>query len=543
MSGFLNSKIESVVSRNSRVLIFFSLAVLIFYGNILFGNFVFDDNIFIENNVQIRSLVNFSEIYQSSTTLGSGLSGDNFYRPNQQFIYTLLYSLFGLTPFFFHLVPLALHVLNGFLLFILFTWLGVSRRSSFLGALIFLLHPALTQAVSYISGLSEPLVTTSILSVLLIFIRAMEKMPTKKFLLWLLSACAIFSLGLLSKESQFTAFPLTILLSIFLYKNKNLDNWVRPASFIFTFGVLSALYIYLRLNFLNFTGNLGLTDATNLYTQSLSVRLTTFVHVLPEYFKMLLFPARLYYEKPYFAVSTLLSPQSLVSLAMIILGAYWSLLSLIRRNGKAFFGLGWFILALAPFSGIIPTNAIYLEHWLYLPIIGLIFCLVILFDKYREFSKKILPGILLVVLVVFGFRIMVRNLQWADPIKFYENELRFAPESARLHNNLAMELSDRRDCPSAIKHYREAIVLSDSYPQTHHNLARCLEATGELNEAFLEYLRALEIEPSFPYSLAALYNLLSKVGDLRAEYFLELYERRQNGEVIDIRDIQEALVK
>src|SRR3989338_6872261 len=47
MPDFINYKIQKIISKNSFVFLVFVCAVLFAYGNILFGDFVFDDNIFI----------------------------------------------------------------------------------------------------------------------------------------------------------------------------------------------------------------------------------------------------------------------------------------------------------------------------------------------------------------------------------------------------------------------------------------------------------------------------------------------------------------
>ena len=104
----------------------------------------------------------------------------------------------------------------------------------------------------------------------------------------------------------------------------------------------------------------------------------------------------------------------------------------------------------------------------------------------------------------------MRNAEWGDSVKFYENELKYTQTSARIYNNLAMELSDRGECHTAIVNYEKAVSLNDIYPQTHHNLARCLEYLGKPDQAFKEYLKALEIQPSFPYSLNAINDLVRR---------------------------------
>lgn len=536
MFEYINSKLEWLSSKNSLVVISLSIIVLFVYGNILFGDFVFDDNIFIENNMQIRSPANIEAIYQSSTTAGSGLTGDNFYRPNQQFIYTILYSFFGLNPFFFHLVPILFHILNGFLLFLIFIRLGISRKTSFLSSLLFLLHPVLTQAVSYISGLSEPLVGTTILGTVLIFQEAIKNIERQKFYKLLLAGISVFIIGLFSKESQMVSLIFIALIYIFQWR-KGRDDWFRPFVFIGLLAILFSLYMFARVSILNFTGNIGLTDMVTPYTQSIWVRLSTFVHILPEYFKMILFPWNLNYEKPYIAYDTLASFQSILGLTVIVGGLIASLVSLFKRK-EFFLGFMWFLLALVPVSGIIPVNSMYLEHWLYMPIIGIILLLAFWFEKRNQKTKNIATLILVCILFLFSVRIIARNIEWGNPIKFYQNELRYTQDSARIFSNLAMEQADAGDCQAAIPNYLKAIEVSDSYPQSHHNLARCYIETKEYEKAANEYLRALYIEPNFSYSLIGLYNLLGGLGDTRSKNVLELI---QSGRMLTISDIENAL--
>ena len=472
--------LDRIFSSNLKTFFLLLGITSLFYSNILLGGFVFDDNIFIENNTQVKSL-DIAGIYRSSTTAGAGLSGDNFYRPNQQLIYATLHALFGLSPFWFHLVSILAHVINGFLLFLLFIRIGFARSQAVFGSALFLLHPILTQAVSYVSGLSEPLVLMSILGTVILFDKS-----------WFVASAVVFAVGLFSKENQSIAIGLVALLAYFRYMRGELEAPKKIIVFIFSLLSLSFLYFLFRP---------GTLDFSSYSAPELSTRLLTFLHVLPQYAKMLFWPLPLYYEKPYTFVP-FFTPSSLLSIALIISGIWASFHSIVKKRGEIFLGLGWFAVVMTPFLGIVPMNAVYLEHWLYIPIIGIIICLIYFFD-----FKKHWP-IIFIVLILFGVRITFRNLEWGDPIKFYKNELRYTDNSARIYVNLGMEFAERGDCSSAMSLYRQAIGMNDTYPQTHHNLAVCLEETGDISGAKEEYLKALKINPYFPYSRAALEKLL-----------------------------------
>ena len=98
---------SKVLSRKLYIYLFLFVVTLVAYAPALRGPFFFDDNIFIEHNVSVQNF-DLKQIYTSSTTAGSGLSGDNFYRPNGQAIFALLTWLFGLSPLISHFVKQGL---------------------------------------------------------------------------------------------------------------------------------------------------------------------------------------------------------------------------------------------------------------------------------------------------------------------------------------------------------------------------------------------------------------------------------------------------
>ena len=508
---------QKLLSKNLYVYVFFFCVTIIVYAGVLNGPFFFDDNIFIEHNVSVRSF-DIAKIYSSSTTAGSGLSGDNFYRPNAQILYALLFFLFGLWPFIFHLVLIILHVSVGFLIFLLFCDLGIRREYSFIGCLLFLLNPIQTEAVSYISGFSEPLMLISMIGILILFARGLSE---KDGFNWkkILAIILLTVIGFFSKENAIILSGLILIVWLYLYKRGQILNQ-RKALWIWTVvAALSLIYLSLRFTVFNFTsgmtGGFGISTFSNSYTESILIRLITFVSILYQYVSLILFPVGLHYEKPYLAYDTLLSLSGIFGLIIILGGVYLSYRSIKYGKGVFFLAYSWFFVSILPVSGIIPTNAMYLEHWLYIPIIGIIFAVTYLLSLYERSHEgrqenNLFIFVTIIILFIYGIMTFVRSQDWADPIRFYKNELRYTTNSARIYNNLAMEMANRGKCGVAMPYYYEAISINDSYPQTHHNLGRCLEDMGKTKEAILEYQKALIIDPAFYYSSDRLKILLNK---------------------------------
>lgn len=600
---------QHIIQNNLRVFLLLFFAGFAIYANVIPGKFLFDDNLFIENNEQIKSLSNIPELYFSSVTGGSSVKADNFYRPNQQAVNALLYAAFGLDPVPFHILSILFHIVNSFLIFILFLELGIGRNGSFFSSLVFLIHPINTQAVSYISGMADPMGLMFVLASLLFFLKNFKtvrisanqapsglqgnvfrtsdqrvlrtgksenqgaksntgNVPVSRFhtIAPVFFSILFFIAAIFTKENTIVFPALAFISFIFLSgKPSSLKSFLREnKSIILLLGIyfsIAGLYLYFKFTALNFAGTHGLTDQKNIYTENLHIRLITFLNILPEYFKMMLFPLRLNYEKPYTAFVDFQRAEGLSGMLLFVLGSGIAIYHLYKKfkmpapSGKApgtsarkgaegffFFSFAWFFICLAPVSGIIPVNAMYLEHWLYYPVIGVIFYGAKTYERQKNFIKNIFFFLIILLCLAFSARTVWRNSEWADGIKFYKNELKYADRSARMHNNLAMIYADEKKCPLAIQHYKKAIALYDVYPQTHHNLARCYEATGNINGAVNEYVNALLLYPDFIHSHRCLFNIFQSAGDTaHAAIFKNFLSRLQKGETINPEEITGAI--
>jgi len=124
------------------------------------------------------------------------------YRPLASFgYYWVIRSLFGLNPDAFHLISLAVHLLNAILVAWLVSRLGCSRLASLFVSLIYAAH------ISHWHGLvtttfQEVLATFFVFSALAAFLRTESSLGSEKFTPTLALAC--FGAALLSKESSFS---------------------------------------------------------------------------------------------------------------------------------------------------------------------------------------------------------------------------------------------------------------------------------------------------------------------------------------------------
>ncbi len=522
----------------SNLLIFLMLLLIAFavYSPVLKGPFLFDDEFFIEKNESVCSF-QVKTIYSTSVTQGANIGG-NFYRPNQQFAFALIHKLFGQKPVAFHAFSILCHVLCAFLLFIFLAGLSFSRTGSLIGSALFLLHPVQTEAVSYISGLADPLSVLFLLPGLIFLSKALKENAAIK---WFALSVLFFMLALFTKENMVVFLPLALIVASYLYFSVQ-TIWRNKTTVWFgVFIILAVGYLILKFTVFKFEDEAGLTSEKNLYTDNLHIRIITFFNILPQYFKMFLFPKDLNYEKPYTAFTELLNMRAFISLLAVSVFAYS--VYIIKNKPALFFAGAWFFAALAPFTGIVPLISMYLEHFLFVPIIVLIIFVIILYEFLA--AKKMSFGFAMViipVLLLFSVRTFSRNREWANIEKFYLNELKYSQDAIRIYNNLGMFYADKKQYSKAISYYKKAIQKWDNFPQPHHNIANIYIDMNRPEDALNELYNALRIDPNFLYSLDKLQMLYAAYGRQdKSDIIRGWITQIQQGGKIDFRQVDELM--
>ena len=187
----------------------------------------------------------------------------------------------------------------------------------------------------------------------------------------------LFLLGLLSKETA-VVFPGLIIACLYLTSPQRLNfkTYLRvwPLVLIvlaFMIWRLSSSAFdgpqtYARLYDMPGFGNL------RLYSENPSWRLYTFFATLPGYAGLLLWPAGLHMERQFPVYAVPWTPMALGGVAIVAVAAAQIIWGKGKRGLPLSWGLLWFGAAHFPDSGLlVPVNSLFLEHWMYLPTIGL----------------------------------------------------------------------------------------------------------------------------------------------------------------------------
>lgn len=459
------------------------------YANSLFNGFVWDDEEQIVNNAIIQNLYNWPQIFSGATfsTGGAGLSGW-FFRPFLTLYYMLNFAVWKNSAFGFHLVQVIFHIVNSLLLFFIIRKLlkkgneAISLWISAILSVIFAVHPAFVEAVSYIAAVNYVMLTFFNLLALYAVLKA--KNVSLKLLLSV--SLLIFS-GLLFNESSIVIIPI-LAIYLFIFKDNNWKKWISSLTMI------AAFYFFVRLILVKTP--IRHPEFSNISEANLMSRIITIPKEILSYLKVLFFPKDLAVSQ-HFVVKSVSSPDFLIPfMAAAFFFASLLLIAIKFKSKLIFWGLCWFVVGFGLVSNIFPLDMTIAERWIYFPGIGLFLVLAGIIDILLDKSKKaILPlsVIFLMVLTIFSIRTMARNTNWHDGYTLFSNDVNISKNSFDLENNLGVELFRRGDFKNAKVRFENSIALQPKWYFAYNNLGAVYEQEKNYQKAKELYYKTLAI--------------------------------------------------
>ncbi len=461
----LNNKRETIL----QVILIIALGFVV-YGNSIKGKFIWDDYGLVKGNEYIKNWSNLPKIITEDFGVGGGTKS-NFYRPLQTVVHMAGYSLWGFKTAGYHLTSILTHILAAVALYFLLRGLLHKKTISFVASLLFVAHPINTEAVCYISGLSDPLSLVFMLSCLIFYIKSLDSKNVTLYILSLLS----FVFALFSKENA-VVLPVLILLYHYAF-GKNVEI-KKPILF---FGILMG-YILLRLTTLNPLGRSPLTIV------GLLERIPVFFAAIADYLRLLLLPFDLHIEygnRIFKFTDTKVILGLIMSFSLIIFAFIKK-----KDNAVSFFAIAWFFITLLPVSNIYPVSySFMMEHYLYAPALGFFLILSGLLchplkNKISVLSARLCTAMLL----IFYSYLTVKQAEcWKEPITFYKRTLRYAPNSWRFYNELGIEYANAGNNSGAEGAYREALKINPDAVGVYYNLGNLYKKMGNKESSLAMY--------------------------------------------------------
>ena len=521
---------EGYPHASSSAFAFAVLALLagLVYANALSNQFVFDDYDLVVDEPQIRSLTKIPEI------LGLG-DERRRYRPVRFVSYSFDYFFFELDPRGYHLFNLLYHVLNAFLVYLIVRRLVKNPRVSLLAAVLFVVHPIQTDAVTYISGRRDVLSTLFYLAGFYAFLRYRAGTRATVRAAYLALVFIALVLGLFTKEMVVTL-PIMMLAHdwyrLLPSSHARIDlSFLRSmaATLVSVIRTYARLYVpILTVAGLFVIEKLLINNPSRmegLYGTTYVLHFLTMCRVFTTYVGLLCFPVTMNADYSYnaFPVTTsLFDPVALGALLlMALLALGW--LKMLQRHKDAAFGGLWFFVTLLPVSQIAPHHELMAEHYLYLPSVGFCLLAALGFEKLlaSERTRSVATAVLGILVLALSVRTVMRNRDWRDNVTLWEKTVLTAPNSSRAHDNLGTAYARQGQFRKAIVHFEEALAISPQNFHALHHMGDAYYATEKLDQARTAYHEAIRWQgddAEIHFSLGRVLGQLGEVDEARSAF-------------------------
>jgi tetratricopeptide (TPR) repeat protein len=409
------------------------LAVLAAYANAFGGSFQFDDF-----NVIVRQ--------GAVHSLGAWWDSMPGIRPLLKLSYAFSWS-FGGGTVAFHALNVALHAANAWLVWsilrVLFERMGVDAdgTAALAAALLFALHPAQTEAVTYISGRSVSLMASFYLGAVLAHLQGRRAM-----------SLLLFALALAVKEVAVTL-PAALMLCDaldqrrpFAWRETLRRTALHWTLLVLAFAAMAALPRYREML------------ATSLALRAPAEQLGLQLGALARHVGVLVL-----------ALPPNIDPQ----VAPLPAGALFAVLAalavgiaLLRAQPWHALALLWFLLHLAPTNSLLPRLDAANDRQLYLASIGPL-ALAGLALAWMPRGRALAIAALS---LVRGAGTVLRHQDYRTEVALWSDTVRHSPDKARAWNNLGYALQLESRPAEARRAYERALALDPEHLPARINL-------------------------------------------------------------------------
>jgi hypothetical protein len=458
---------KSAVSRRTLpAAVILSALTLLAFSNSFQSGFAWDDEYLILKDPRIRGATaeNIGLIFRHTYWWPTGEAG--IYRPLTTLSYLFNYSILGQReqPAGYHLINLILHTMN--VLLVYFLALRLIRRfwpSVFIAA-VWGVHPVLTESVTNIVGRADLLAAFGILSGFLIYLKSTESMGWRRRAL-LTGLMAVTCVGVYSKESAVMIAGVIALYELAWCRERRQAR----ARLLGGLAVLPpiALMLWQRSAALATAApaEWPFTDNPIIGADFWTGRLTA-IAVIARYLRLAVWPAKLSVDYSYSEIP--LARGSVGdSLAWTTVAAAVIVIALLyRSNRTAFFFACFAALTFLPTANLLfPIGTIMAERFLYLPLIGLVACVVLAIYSIERRFPPIAPAVLCLMVAGLAVGAWARNLDWKDNFTLVSADVRASPNSFKLHKVMASLLYGLHANPERISEETEkTLSILDPLP-------------------------------------------------------------------------------
>ncbi len=511
-------------NNNRRLVFVLSLALVVSVSAVYwpvhkFDFINYDDPVYVTENPQVLQGLSADGV---KWAFGS-MYGSNWF-PLTWLSLMLDRQLFGIDPAAFHLVNVALHIINTVLLFLLFVCCTRSIWPGFFVAAAFGLVPFHVESVAWITERKDVLSTVFWMLTMLAYVRYAQRPTTARYIL----VPVMFALGLMAKPMLVT---LPFVLLLFDYwplerlrqKKTGSDaaGKTRPLSWLllekaplFALSAASSVVTFIAQS----------RTVSTLRVFSLSDRITNAIVAYATYIAKTFWPTRLaiFYPHPQGTI-----PLWQVAVSATVLVIISVMVFVFRRRRYLVTGWLWYLGTLVPVIGLVQVGAQAMaDRYTYIPLTGLFIMLAWLVrDLVAARRSRAIAAVAFGLVLCAAFSALtVRQLgYWRDSITLFSHTLDVTKDNYVAHNNLGIALAERGELAAAMRQFEATLNIRPDDRDAHFNLAKALAKVSRPDEAMEHYKAVLRLRPGDADTYGDLASLQAEQG--RFEQAIAIYRK------------------
>jgi Tfp pilus assembly protein PilF len=212
---------------------------------------------------------------------------------------------------------------------------------------------------------------------------------------------------------------------------------------------------------------------------------------------------------PHYPYVPLEHPLRYAVLPVMVLGAITAF-AVWQRRARPYLLMGWlwFLVAIAPVSGILPIGSHFrADRYTYLAHIGLFVALVwgaADLVRARPRLRRPVQGLAAAAILACAALSYVNVGYWRDNLTLFSRAVRIVPGSSLMHSGLALTYIQRDQFDLAEVEFKRALQATPDQPEALFNYGLLLVRRGRMDEAAAKFERLLAAQPDHAQALYSL---------------------------------------
>jgi len=468
------------------------LAVLVYIHTLQNGFVNYDDiDARILKNPFINTAWDWRFIPQAFSQATAG-----YYDPVYVLSYVIDYQLWGMNPAGFHLGNLVLHAINSVLVLSLILRMTQQHPLAWVAALLFAVHPAHVEAVSWATSRKETLSLFFALLSMLAYGRGVGA-QTRRYVLYASASILLLLLGMMTKPTV-AVVPGMILFAEILFGPRPFA-WRRIAAF--QAAAWGAVLTFVALTF-SMTVGIAVKDTIPLTPTG---HITLFFELYAYALKILLLPVNLnalYLVEVHDRFEPLTAG---VFIPVLLFLVGWMFVELkravvdaerARRYGPVLWGAVVLFAGFLPYTNIMPRTIYLADRYTYLPSVG--FCLIAAFVLLRLPRTRLRTAGIAGLIVLYGALTAARVPVWHDSVTLWSDVMRKTNmESHRRHLLMARAYGFEGQWRNALAEYEQMDLEGQRDPHLWMQAARVHVTVGNYDRARAIYEKLIRACPDY----------------------------------------------